>query len=77
MRLILLTAMLVFATAAPAAESGRCDAKPFTLNKPAAPRPQQAKATAPTTTQAAPKPAPKPKAKLKSAIGCAKPAKAG
>ena len=62
-------AAVVLATPAPAADSGHCDSKPFTLKKPvAAPQP------APALKPAPPKPAPTKTAKSnKYAPGCKQP----
>ena len=62
-------AAAALATPAPAADSGHCDSKPFTLKKPvAAPKP------APAPKPALPKPAPTKTAKAnKYAPGCNQP----
>lgn len=77
MRSLFLLSLLTLATGAAAADKAHCDAKPFTLNKPAAPAPAEAAkpssaATPAKVAQASPQPktaaAPKPKPKV--VIGC-------
>jgi hypothetical protein len=71
MRKALFLSMLALCTApAAAADSGHCDATPFTLGKPAAPAPKADKAPAkPVTAEAAPKKMqPKVKAQTKPAL---------
>jgi hypothetical protein len=75
MRTLLLLSLALMATSASATEKGQCDAKPFTLNKPApaaqkAPPAPKVATAKPQTAQLKAKPAPKPKL----VIGCKQPA---
>jgi hypothetical protein len=68
----LLLGLLIIATSAGATETGKCDAKPFTLKKPAVtPAPPPPKTAAPPAA-ATPKATPAPRAKI--VIGCKQPA---
>jgi hypothetical protein len=70
---ILIGSALLSAAPVPAAETGHCDSKPFTLKKPAPPvaKPVATPAPKPVAKAAAPRPA--PKAKPKYVIGCKQP----
>jgi hypothetical protein len=74
---LFLIMLAVVATPAGAADSGHCDATPFTLGKPAAPAPKAGQAqpkAKPVTVQAEPKkPAPKQKPALLSTCKDGKP----
>ena len=66
-KILLIAGLAAFGTAASAADKSTCDAKPFSLNKPAptaqkSPPPKLADATPAKPVEKA-KPAPKPKAK--------------
>ena len=68
--LFLVAAAVALATPAPAADSGHCDSKPFTLKKPAATVPKPAPPPKPTP----PKPAPTKVAKANKYVpGCKQP----
>lgn len=70
MRMVLIAAALIVPTNAAAAGDGQCDAKPFTLNKPAQPSHVRA-ATPPKPVRVANRSAPaKAKPAPKVAIGC-------
>jgi hypothetical protein len=79
MRNLLLISLLAVAPGpATATASGQCDAKPFTLNKPAATQPTPAEAAAPSTktpgSQAKPaSPKAAPEKKSRTTIGCKQP----
>jgi hypothetical protein len=77
-KLLFISLLAVAASPATATASAQCDAKPFTLKKPAATQPAPAKAAAPSTNPlvaqakpASPKAAPQKKSGI--TIGCKQP----
>jgi hypothetical protein len=70
---LLISLFLLWPAAAPATETGQCDAKPFTLAKPAVSAPKAKIAPPKVRTAAAPAVKSAPKARRAPVVGCKQP----